>query len=96
LELLSTLRSHEARRGREGPGALQIARHLERVRSGDRRRRNMKRTVTRLVRQEVAQDLIEYGLLAGLLAVACITALLQLSGIREFFATAGQALAAAL
>jgi Flp pilus assembly pilin Flp len=52
----------------------------------------MKRTVTRLVREETAQDLIEYALLAALLAIACITGILQLTGIREFFVTVGQAL----
>jgi Flp pilus assembly pilin Flp len=40
--------------------------------------------------------LIEYALRTALLAVACITGLLQLSGIREFFAKVGQALAAAI
>jgi Flp pilus assembly pilin Flp len=56
----------------------------------------MKRTATRLVREESAQDLIEYALLAGLLAIACISGILQLTGIREFFVTVGQALANAL
>ena len=56
----------------------------------------MKRTAIRLVREETAQDLIEYALLAALLAVACITGILQLTGIREFFVTVGQALADAL
>jgi Flp pilus assembly pilin Flp len=56
----------------------------------------MKRTATRLVREERAQDLIEYALLAGLLAIACITGILQLTGILTFFATVGQALANAL
>jgi Flp pilus assembly pilin Flp len=55
----------------------------------------MKKTATRLVREETGQDLIEYALLAALLALACITAILQLSGIREFFNMVGQALAAA-
>lgn len=56
----------------------------------------MKRTATRLVREEGAQDLIEYALLAALLAVACIVGILQLTGIKEFFAMAGRALASAL
>ena len=56
----------------------------------------MKRTATRLVREESAQDLIEYALLSALLAVACISGILQLTGIREFFAAAGQALANAI
>ncbi|HTH01406.1 MAG TPA: hypothetical protein VL882_14145 [Vicinamibacterales bacterium] len=56
----------------------------------------MKSTAERLFRDENGQDLIEYALLAALLAVACITGILQLSGIREFFAAAGQALRDAL
>jgi Flp pilus assembly pilin Flp len=56
----------------------------------------MKRTATRFVREETAQDLIEYALLTALLAVACITGILQLTGIRQFFAAAGQALVDAL
>ena len=55
----------------------------------------MKKTATRLVREEAGQDLIEYALLGALLALACITAILRLSGIREFFKTVGAALAAA-
>lgn len=56
----------------------------------------MKRTATRLVRDETAQDLIEYALLASLLAIACITGILQLTGIKDFFVTVGQALANAI
>ena len=56
----------------------------------------MKRTATRLVREERAQDLIEYALLTALLALACITGILQLTGIKQFFAAAGQALVDAL
>jgi Flp pilus assembly pilin Flp len=56
----------------------------------------MKSTVTRFLVEETGQDLIEYALLAALLGVACVTAILQLSRIREFFAAAGRALAAAL
>ena len=55
----------------------------------------MKRTAARLVRETTAQDLIEYALLAALLAVACIAGILQLTGIREFFAMVGRALASA-
>ena len=55
----------------------------------------MKRTANRLVREDSGQDLIEYALLAALLGVACITGLLQLSRIREFFVIVGQALAGA-
>ena len=49
-----------------------------------------------LVDGEAGQDLIEYALLSALLAVACITAILGLSQVREFFARAGQALNNAL
>ena len=56
----------------------------------------MKRTATRLVGEDAAQDLIEYALLAALLGVACITGILQLTGIRQFFVTVGQALGNAL
>jgi Flp pilus assembly pilin Flp len=52
--------------------------------------------LTRLALDEEAQDLIEYALLSALLAVACITAVLGLSQMREFFARAGQALNDAL
>jgi len=56
----------------------------------------MKRTATRFLREDAAQDLIEYALLAALLAVACIAGILQLTGIKGFFAAAGQALVDAL
>ena len=56
----------------------------------------MNRTATQFLRDERAQDLIEYALLAALLAVACITGILQLTGIIEFFATVGKALADAI
>jgi Flp pilus assembly pilin Flp len=56
----------------------------------------MKRTALRLVREAAAQDLIEYALLTALLAIACITGILQLTGIREFFAMVGRALASAI
>jgi Flp pilus assembly pilin Flp len=56
----------------------------------------MRRAAARLVREESAQDLIEYALLSALLAIACITGILQLTGIREFFAMVGRALADAL
>ena len=55
----------------------------------------MKRTAERLFRDEDGQDLIEYALLCALLALACITGILQLTQIREFFAEVGQALGAA-
>ena len=56
----------------------------------------MKRLVTQLVREEDGQDLIEYALLSALLAIACITGILQLTGIQAFLAAAGQALVDAL
>jgi Flp pilus assembly pilin Flp len=57
---------------------------------------SMKRTVKRLVQQDSGQDLIEYALLAALLGVACITGILQLTRIKEFFAAAGDALRSAI
>jgi Flp pilus assembly pilin Flp len=56
----------------------------------------MKSTITRFLLEETGQDLIEYALLAALLAVACISGILQVSRLREFFAAAGRALAAAI
>jgi Flp pilus assembly pilin Flp len=55
----------------------------------------MKRTAEQLFRDENGQDLIEYALLCALLALACITGILQLTQIREFFARVGAALGAA-
>jgi Flp pilus assembly pilin Flp len=52
--------------------------------------------VERFVREEHAQDLIEYALLSAVLALICITAALQLTRIREFFAIVGQYLDAAI
>ena len=52
----------------------------------------MKTTVKRLVREESGQDLIEYALLSALLAVACITGILELTHIKDFFTAAGDAL----
>jgi Flp pilus assembly pilin Flp len=56
----------------------------------------MKSIAKRLVREDTAQDLIEYALLCALLAVACITGILKLTGIKEFFVVVGKALADAL
>jgi Flp pilus assembly pilin Flp len=56
----------------------------------------MKRTAKRLVHEESGQDLIEYALLAALLGVACITGILQLTRIKDFFTAVGQALGAAI
>ena len=54
----------------------------------------MKNLVNRLVRQEEGQDLIEYSLLAALIAVACIAAMTALAtDIKGIFAKIGTALA---
>ena len=56
----------------------------------------MKNLVNRFVREEEGQDLIEYSLLAALIAVACIGAMQALaSSINGIFAKIGAALAAA-
>ena len=53
----------------------------------------MKKLVTRFVREEEGQDLIEYSLLAALIAVACIAAMQALAvDINEIFAAIGAAL----
>jgi pilus assembly protein Flp/PilA len=53
----------------------------------------MKNFVTRFVREEEGQDLIEYSLLAALIAVACIAAMQALAvDINEIFAAIGAAL----
>jgi Flp pilus assembly pilin Flp len=52
--------------------------------------------LTQLAREEEAQDLIEYSLLCALLAVACITGILQLTQILGFFAMVGAILRAAI
>jgi Flp pilus assembly pilin Flp len=56
----------------------------------------MVRLMTRFFGGDDGQDLIEYALLTSLLAVACITGILQLSQMVEFFAAAGAALKAAI
>jgi pilus assembly protein Flp/PilA len=56
----------------------------------------MKNLVNRFVREEEGQDLIEYSLLAALIAVACIVAMKALAVyINGIFAKIGAALAAA-
>jgi pilus assembly protein Flp/PilA len=56
----------------------------------------MKNLVNRFVREEEGQDLIEYSLLAALIAVACILAMQTLAGdINGIFAKIGAALNAA-
>ena len=52
----------------------------------------MSSALNRLFREEQAQDLIEYALLSALLAVTCITGILELTRIIEFFAAVGIAL----
>jgi len=52
----------------------------------------MKTAAKQLAQEETGQDLIEYALLAALLGVACITGILQLTKIKDFFAAAGDAL----
>ena len=53
----------------------------------------MKNLVVRFVREEEGQDLIEYSLLAALIAVACIAAMQALAvDINEIFAAIGAAL----
>ena len=55
--------------------------------------RDMKNIVNRFVREEDGQDLIEYSLLAALIAVACIVAMNTLAtDINEIFAAIGAAL----
>jgi Flp pilus assembly pilin Flp len=56
----------------------------------------MSNLVYRLVREERAQDLIEYALLSALLAVACVTGILELTRIVEFFAAVGVVLDGAI
>ena len=52
--------------------------------------------VRRLLRDDQGQDLIEYALLCGLLALACIAGILELTRIVEFFAAVGAVLDNAL
>jgi pilus assembly protein Flp/PilA len=53
----------------------------------------MKNLIARFVREEEGQDLIEYSLLAALIAVACILAMQALAvDINEIFAAIGAAL----
>ena len=56
----------------------------------------MSNLVYRLVREERAQDLIEYALLSALLAVACVTGILELTRIVEFFTAVGVVLDGAI
>jgi pilus assembly protein Flp/PilA len=57
---------------------------------------DMKNLMIRFVREEEGQDLIEYSLLAALIAVACILAMQTLAiDINTIFAKIGAALLAA-
>jgi len=56
----------------------------------------MSNWINRLAREEGAQDLIEYALLSAVLAVACITGILELTRIVEFFAAVGAVLDGAI
>jgi len=55
----------------------------------------MRSALRSVIRRDDGQDLIEYALLCALLAVACITGILNLTRILEFFARLGLALDAA-
>ena len=52
----------------------------------------MRRVARSFFRQDEGQDLIEYSLLCALLAIACITGILNLTRIIDFFDRAGLAL----
>ena len=56
----------------------------------------MKCPIERLIHHDEAQDLIEYALLSALLAVACITAILELTRIKQFFIVLGDVLRSAI
>ena len=57
----------------------------------------MKNLVNRFVREEEGQDLIEYSLLAALIAVACIAAMTALAGdINGIFGKIGAKLGSAV
>jgi Flp pilus assembly pilin Flp len=60
-----------------------------------RKEADMRSAVNIFIRRDDGQDLIEYALLCSLLGVACITGILNLSRILEFFARLGLALDAA-
>jgi Flp pilus assembly pilin Flp len=50
---------------------------------------HMRGAIRRLLSEREGQDLIEYALLSALLAIACITSILQLTQIVEFFEMVG-------
>jgi len=56
----------------------------------------MTSVLARFVNEEKAQDLIEYALLCALLAVACITGILELTQILGFLEDVGAFLEGAI
>ena len=56
----------------------------------------MRSAARSFVCEDEGQDLIEYGLLCALLGVACISGILNLTQIVEFFERAGAALRSAI
>lgn len=56
----------------------------------------MRSAARSFVRQDEGQDLIEYALLCALLAVGCITGILNLTRIVQFFAAVGAVLDGAI
>ena len=52
----------------------------------------MKCTTWRLIHGDEAQDLIEYALLSALVALACVTGILELTRIIQFFTAVGKVL----
>jgi Flp pilus assembly pilin Flp len=57
---------------------------------------NMKRTIERAIHDGEGQDLIEYALLSALLAVVCITGILELTRIMAFLTAVAEALGNAI
>jgi Flp pilus assembly pilin Flp len=56
----------------------------------------MRSAARSFVRQDEGQDLIEYALLCALLGVACITGILNLTRIVQFFTAVGAVLDGAI
>jgi pilus assembly protein Flp/PilA len=57
-----------------------LARTIGEVTSSGWRSQDMKQLITRFIKEEEGQDLIEYALLAALIALAAITAMTNLGG----------------
>jgi len=75
------------RSGNPAGGSLQFSDRLIRGET------EMKNLVNRFVREEEGQDLIEYGLLIGIITVACITAILAIGPtVAGYFTTLQAAL----